>query len=136
MLFIHLGWLPVYTIGSANIYQVSRRINVTVKHIGSLRVSTLKVYIHIYTENFSIHYYCLPHGVGIPRKLRAAFCHCEPDIVALVQLNFGLLRPLVQALHSRFLYLTGCKLYYWSVKCRFKIFQMLLSLLLLPSMAR
>ena len=69
-------------------YQVSQHINVTVKHIGSLRVSTLKVYIHFYTENFSIHYYCLLHGVGIPRKLRVAFCHCEPDIVTLVQLNY------------------------------------------------
>lgn len=65
-------------------YQVSQCINVTVKHIGSLLVSIWKVHSCICTHRN--HY--LLHELGIPRKLRVAFCHCEPDIVTLIRLNY------------------------------------------------
>ena len=63
---------------------MSQCINVTVKHIGSLHVSILKVQSCICTHRN----YHLLDKLGIPRKLRVAFCHCEPDIVTLIRLNY------------------------------------------------
>ena len=63
---------------------MSQCINVTVKHIGPLHVSILKVQSCICTHRN----YHLLDKLGIPRKLRVAFCHCEPDIVTLIRLNY------------------------------------------------